>query len=178
MFRLPFAAGKVFSVSMLDTLLYQVSQTNSYWITKILLLSVPSVIYIYWLFVWMFCQSFVKDYMISITRLLLGLDSMPGSGFLCAVSSDTRSSNCVWTVTAYDADYCVVCHLDENHRRRPVDPQLWQALPEAMLVHWRHSHRDLPNGGPQASGLWGQRLLLFWCCMAKKLLTVTAVTLI
>ncbi|KAM4678127.1 potassium channel subfamily T member 2-like [Discoglossus pictus] len=52
MFRLPFAAGKVFSVSMLDTLLY---------------------------------QSFVKDYMISITRLLLGLDSMPGSGFLCAL---------------------------------------------------------------------------------------------
>lgn len=30
MFRLPFAAGKVFSVSMLDTLLYQVSHTNSY----------------------------------------------------------------------------------------------------------------------------------------------------
>ncbi|KAM4748428.1 potassium channel subfamily T member 2-like [Rhinophrynus dorsalis] len=52
MFRLPFAAGKVFSVSMLDTLLY---------------------------------QSFVKDYMISITRLMLGLDSMPGSGFLCSL---------------------------------------------------------------------------------------------
>ncbi|XP_062386989.1 LOW QUALITY PROTEIN: potassium channel subfamily T member 2 [Sardina pilchardus] len=52
MFRLPFAAGKVFSVSMLDTLLY---------------------------------QSFVKDYMISIARLLLGLDSMPGSGFLCVM---------------------------------------------------------------------------------------------
>ncbi|TNM96824.1 hypothetical protein fugu_014980 [Takifugu bimaculatus] len=30
-------------------------------------------------------KSFVKDYMISITRLLLGLDSMPGSGFLCAM---------------------------------------------------------------------------------------------
>ncbi|XP_064415545.1 potassium channel subfamily T member 2 isoform X3 [Latimeria chalumnae] len=52
MFRLPFAAGRVFSISMLDTLLY---------------------------------QSFVKDYMISITRLLLGLDSTPGSGFLCAM---------------------------------------------------------------------------------------------
>ncbi|KAG9338398.1 hypothetical protein JZ751_025802, partial [Albula glossodonta] len=52
MFRLPFAAGKVFSVSMLDTLLY---------------------------------QSFAKDYMISITRLLLGLDTTPGSGFLCAM---------------------------------------------------------------------------------------------
>ncbi|XP_011246298.1 potassium channel subfamily T member 2 isoform X7 [Mus musculus] len=52
MFRLPFAAGRVFSISMLDTLLY---------------------------------QSFVKDYMISITRLLLGLDTIPGSGFLCSM---------------------------------------------------------------------------------------------
>uniref|UniRef100_A0A8C7XC04 Potassium sodium-activated channel subfamily T member 1a n=1 Tax=Oryzias sinensis TaxID=183150 RepID=A0A8C7XC04_9TELE len=52
MFRLPFAAGRVFSISMLDTLLY---------------------------------QSFVKDYMILITRLLLGLDTTPGSGFLCAM---------------------------------------------------------------------------------------------
>ncbi|XP_069333209.1 potassium channel subfamily T member 1 isoform X3 [Eulemur rufifrons] len=52
MFRLPFAAGRVFSISMLDTLLY---------------------------------QSFVKDYMISITRLLLGLDTTPGSGHLCAM---------------------------------------------------------------------------------------------
>nr|XP_020664859.1 potassium channel subfamily T member 1 isoform X9 [Pogona vitticeps] len=52
MFRLPFAAGRVFSISMLDTLLY---------------------------------QSFVKDYMITITRLLLGLDTTPGSGYLCAM---------------------------------------------------------------------------------------------
>ncbi|XP_074836250.1 potassium channel subfamily T member 2-like [Carettochelys insculpta] len=29
-------------------------------------------------------KSFVKDYVVSITRLLLGLDSMPSSGFLCA----------------------------------------------------------------------------------------------
>ncbi|KAL2097989.1 hypothetical protein ACEWY4_007196 [Coilia grayii] len=53
MFRLPFAAGRVFSIGMLDTLLY---------------------------------QSFVKDYMIPITRLLLGLDMTPGSGFLCAMT--------------------------------------------------------------------------------------------
>uniref|UniRef100_A0A1A8GKB2 RCK N-terminal domain-containing protein n=1 Tax=Nothobranchius korthausae TaxID=1143690 RepID=A0A1A8GKB2_9TELE len=52
MFRLPFAAGRVFSISMLDTLLY---------------------------------QSFVKDYMIAITRLLLGLDTTPGSGYLCVI---------------------------------------------------------------------------------------------
>ncbi|XP_077570914.1 potassium channel subfamily T member 1 isoform X6 [Stigmatopora nigra] len=52
MFRLPFAAGRVFSISMLDTLLY---------------------------------QSFVKDYMIVIARLLLGLDTTPGSGYLCVM---------------------------------------------------------------------------------------------
>ncbi len=32
------------------------------------------------------CKSFVKDYMILIARLLLGLDTTPGSGYLCAVS--------------------------------------------------------------------------------------------
>ncbi|KAB0394075.1 hypothetical protein E2I00_001779, partial [Balaenoptera physalus] len=57
MFRLPFAAGRVFSISMLDTLLY---------------------------------QSFVKDYMIPITRLLLGLDTTPGSGYLWCCHSPFR----------------------------------------------------------------------------------------
>jgi hypothetical protein len=53
MFRLPFAAGSVFSASMLDTLLY---------------------------------QAFVKDYLITFVRLLLGIDQAPGSGFLTSVS--------------------------------------------------------------------------------------------
>lgn len=53
MFRLPFAAGNVFSASMLDTLLY---------------------------------QAFVKDYVITFVRLLLGIDQAPGSGFLTSVS--------------------------------------------------------------------------------------------
>lgn len=52
MFRLPFAAGCVFSASMLDTLLY---------------------------------QAFVKDYVITFVRLLLGIDQAPGSGFLTSV---------------------------------------------------------------------------------------------
>lgn len=54
MFRLPFAAGSVFSASMLDTLLY---------------------------------QAFVKDYVITFVRLLLGVDQAPGSGFLTSVSN-------------------------------------------------------------------------------------------
>ncbi|CAG9841021.1 unnamed protein product [Diabrotica balteata] len=53
MFRLPFAAGSVFSASMLDTLLY---------------------------------QAFVKDYVITFVRLLLGVDQAPGSGFLTSYS--------------------------------------------------------------------------------------------
>ncbi|KAK3932200.1 Potassium channel subfamily T member 1 [Frankliniella fusca] len=52
MFRLPFAAGTVFSASMLDTLLY---------------------------------QAFVKDYVITFVRLLLGVDQAPGSGFLTSM---------------------------------------------------------------------------------------------
>ncbi len=53
MFRLPFAAGNVFSASMLDTLLY---------------------------------QGFVKDYLITFVRLLLGIDQAVGSGHLACVS--------------------------------------------------------------------------------------------
>lgn len=60
MFRLPFAAGCVFSASMLDTLLY---------------------------------QAFVKDYVITFVRLLLGIDQAPGSGFLTSVN---RGSPCIW----------------------------------------------------------------------------------
>uniref|UniRef100_A0A8C1TFS0 Potassium channel, subfamily T, member 2 n=1 Tax=Cyprinus carpio TaxID=7962 RepID=A0A8C1TFS0_CYPCA len=62
-FRLPFAAGRVFSIGMLDTLLY---------------------------------QCFVKDYMITITRLLLGLESTPKSGFLCSMSI-TEEELCIET---------------------------------------------------------------------------------
>ncbi|GFO00638.1 potassium channel subfamily t member 1 [Plakobranchus ocellatus] len=53
MFRLPFAAGNVFSASMLDALLY---------------------------------QAFVKDYIITFVRLLLGVDMAVGSGHLASVT--------------------------------------------------------------------------------------------
>ncbi|GFO49860.1 potassium channel subfamily t member 1, partial [Plakobranchus ocellatus] len=52
MFRLPFAAGKVFSSGMLDRLLY---------------------------------QTFVKGYLISFVRLLLGIDAEKNSGHLSSV---------------------------------------------------------------------------------------------
>lgn len=158
MFRLPFAAGRVFSISMLDTLLYQVSGSGGQGVegsgSPSLLstssrpspvLSIPP-----WVHpecppsfssqkgaalgsapgsLWVsdpqagqgfpvggcgrvrgpgLCpgrprltaaslsgQSFVKDYMISITRLLLGLDTTPGSGYLCAVSDAAAGRGCV-----------------------------------------------------------------------------------
>ncbi|XP_058619734.1 potassium channel subfamily T member 2 [Onychostoma macrolepis] len=62
-FRLPFAAGRVFSIGMLDTLLY---------------------------------QCFVKDYMITITKLLLGLETTPQSGFLSSMSI-TEEDLCIET---------------------------------------------------------------------------------
>lgn len=45
-------------------------------------------------------QSFVKDYMITITRLLLGLDTTPGSGYLCAVRASPWGSNHLGLVTS------------------------------------------------------------------------------
>lgn len=53
-------------------------------------------------------QSFVKDYMISITRLLLGLDTTPGSGFLCSVSYLKKNNN---TITEYQRRFCTVCKI-------------------------------------------------------------------
>jgi len=72
MFRLPFAAGTVFSASMLDTLLY---------------------------------QAFVKDYMITVIRLLLGIDQAPGSGFL---SSIRVSAEDLW-IRTYGRLYQKLC---------------------------------------------------------------------
>src|ERR1700743_3838232 len=72
MFRLPFAAGSVFSASMLDTLLY---------------------------------QAFVKDYMITVVRLLLGIDQAPGSGFL---SSMRITKDDLW-IRTYGRLYQRVC---------------------------------------------------------------------
>lgn len=79
MFRLPFAAGSVFSASMLDTLLY---------------------------------QAFVKDYVITFVRLLLGIDQAPGSGFLTSVSPIQ-----FWT----NKKNTFLCFPDENYQRRYVD---------------------------------------------------------
>lgn len=50
-------------------------------------------------------QSFVKDYMISIIRLLLGLDTTPGSGYLCAVS-DGGWAGTSWAAQARHLPLC------------------------------------------------------------------------
>lgn len=72
--------------------------------------------------------------MISITRLLLGLDSMPGSGFLCAVSAITQSIMILYLdcyahndgshneIEDTDDDITMMFLVDEDHRGGFVDP--------------------------------------------------------
>lgn len=91
MFRLPFAAGSVFSASMLDTLLY---------------------------------QAFVKDYVITFVRLLLGIDQAPGSGFLTSVSNTTKHN--------FEENKQNV-FLDEDHKGRHVDTNVWPFVSEIMF---------------------------------------------
>nr|XP_022326622.1 potassium channel subfamily T member 2-like isoform X13 [Crassostrea virginica] len=72
MFRLPFAAGNVFSASMLDTLLY---------------------------------QAYLKDYLITFVRLLLGVDQAVGSGHLSCM---TISKEDLW-IRTYGRLYQKLC---------------------------------------------------------------------
>ncbi|XP_020827389.1 potassium channel subfamily T member 2 isoform X1 [Phascolarctos cinereus] len=122
MFRLPFAAGRVFSISMLDTLLY---------------------------------QSFVKDYMISITRLLLGLDTTPGSGFLCSMKI---TEDDLW-IRTYARLYQKLCsstgdipigiYRTESQKLRTSESQIsisvedWEDTKDTKeQSHHRNNHRN------------------------------------
>ncbi|CAM9577800.1 unnamed protein product [Lampetra fluviatilis] len=138
MFRLPFAAGRVFSVSMLDTLLY---------------------------------QSFVKDYMIPIVRLLLGLDTTPGSGFLCAMHVTERELRWFGTygrlhrcLCSSGGDVPIGIYRTETHGAAPSDSQVSisvedceEAPPPPPL------HRDSTGSEPaeplrRKSMQWARRL--------------------
>lgn len=91
-FRQPFAAGQVFSASMLNSLLYQVRELmeNLISLTAFCVtlddLTIQSI-YMYcnyktcsWLL-----QTFVKGYLITLVRLLLGIDAEENSGHLSSV---------------------------------------------------------------------------------------------
>lgn len=89
-FRQPFAAGQVFSASMLNSLLYQVRELmeNCFCDFCVTLddLTIQSI-YMYcnyktcsWLL-----QTFVKGYLITLVRLLLGIDAEENSGHLSSV---------------------------------------------------------------------------------------------
>ncbi|XP_037390144.1 potassium channel subfamily T member 2 isoform X2 [Pygocentrus nattereri] len=133
MFRLPFAAGRVFSVGMLDTLLY---------------------------------QSFVKDYVITITRLLLGLDTTPGSGFLCSMQI---TEDDLWIQT-YGRLYQKLCstvgdipigiYRTESQRPESLESQLSVNVDEFEDVREqprRKWARRLSRMGPRLSGRGAER---------------------
>ncbi|KAL7645094.1 UNVERIFIED_CONTAM: hypothetical protein RMT77_003472 [Armadillidium vulgare] len=108
MFRLPFAAGSVFSASMLDTLLY---------------------------------QAFVKDYLITFVRLLLGIDQAPGSGFLTSMKITKQD---MW-IRTYGRLYQKLCsttceipiglyrtidtsNMEPGNNLSTVFPALWKSV--------------------------------------------------
>lgn len=77
-------------------------------------------------------QSFVKDYMIAIVRLLLGLDTTPGSGYLCAVRFSTESA--LSTFEQMAALQLSLSPTDEDNGGGSVDQDLRQTVPEALLL--------------------------------------------
>lgn len=111
-------------------------------------------------------QSFVKDYMIAIIRLLLGLDTTPGSGYLCAVCGNLLLHLSKWFVH-FSNFICDVQQLyrqsltsDEDHRGGPVDQDLRQTLPETLLLQRWDSHRDLPDRVAYVLNLRGKFTLI------------------
>uniref|UniRef100_A0A8C5AFK8 RCK N-terminal domain-containing protein n=1 Tax=Gadus morhua TaxID=8049 RepID=A0A8C5AFK8_GADMO len=135
MFRLPFAAGRVFSISMLDTLLY---------------------------------QSFVKDYMIPIARLLLGLDTTPGSGYLCVMKVTEED---LWIRTygrlfqklcSSSAEIPIGIYRTESHmfstsevRPRPPPPPPTHRRPSPFTSDWKEKTHTLLR---RKSKQWARRL--------------------
>ncbi|BFZ20395.1 hypothetical protein BsWGS_23433 [Bradybaena similaris] len=124
MFRLPFAAGNVFSASMLDALLY---------------------------------QAFVKDYLITFVRLLLGIDMAVGSGHLSAIRIAKEdlwirtygrlyqklcSTSCDIPIGIYRTQYhsgteALSCTFKSRTRKCSVSPSMSMA-PHDDMIENRH----------------------------------------
>lgn len=113
MFRLPFAAGCVFSASMLDTLLY---------------------------------QAFVKDYVITFVRLLLGIDQAPGSGFLTSVNSRRKKTPKLPHHLRFDWFFVPLPQpSDENNERWHVDSYVWTFISKTLFNHLWNTNWYLSN---------------------------------
>lgn len=94
LFRGPFAAGNVFSASMIDTLLYQVYnlwlfEVHPFLCLRLRVISIQHCFarnWIIWYLLFKSLQTFMKDYMITLIGLLLGCEQNSGSGYLASVS--------------------------------------------------------------------------------------------
>lgn len=98
MFRLPFAAGNVFSASMLDTLLY---------------------------------QAYLKDYLITFVRLLLGVDQAVGSGHLSCMKITKED---LWIRTygrLYQKLCSTTCEIPIGIYRTTIQPRSASASAES-----------------------------------------------
>ncbi|CAG5024108.1 unnamed protein product [Parnassius apollo] len=110
MFRLPFAAGSVFSASMLDTLLY---------------------------------QAFVKDYVITFVRLLLGVDQAPGSGFLTSMKITKED---MW-IRTYGRLYQKLCSTTCE-----IPIGIYRTQDTSLADPTHHLQQEAGEGGDDAAG--------------------------
>lgn len=91
-----------------------------------------------------FWQSFVKDYMIAIARLLLGLDTTPGSGYLCAVSRKVPAAKQVifkfqWTIAWRHL-------LDSRPQMKITEEDLWIRTYGRLFQKLCSSSAEIPIG--------------------------------
>ncbi|XP_035429598.1 potassium channel subfamily T member 2 isoform X2 [Spodoptera frugiperda] len=134
MFRLPFAAGSVFSASMLDTLLY---------------------------------QAFVKDYVITFVRLLLGVDQAPGSGFLTSMKISKEdmwirtygrlyqklcSTTCEIPIGIYRTQDTTLADASHHVSMSPRTPSKWFWSRLARMRPSRASQEEGEGGGFSTCG--------------------------
>lgn len=85
MFRLPFAAGKL-PFFWPWNFIFKLSQ--------IAYLPFPGSVFSASMLDTLLYQAFVKDYVITFVRLLLGIDQAPGSGFLTSVTTSWIDRKC------------------------------------------------------------------------------------
>lgn len=86
-------------------------------------------------------QAYLKDYLITFVRLLLGVDQAVGSGHLSCV-------RCIVNHLLYSCMFCIfknktctksfislLCFIsvDENYKGGPMDTNLWSPLSETLL---------------------------------------------
>lgn len=106
-------------------------------------------------------QAYLKDYLITFVRLLLGVDQAVGSGHLSCVRYIVNHLlySCMFCIfknkTCTKSFISLLCFIsvDENYKGGPMDTNLWSPLSETLLNNLWNSHRNLQDNHSAAKCL-------------------------